>query len=178
MCFHLFNSPFFPISIPSTFSPAPSPKHTIADPSIHPSKSLSSLTNPLTVQDVLEIRSTPRPHHDAGLRADPKKPNLFAAAESITDVTKHIGTEIVGLRLDELTDAQKDELALLVAERGVVFLRGQEGLSPKVQRDLGEWWGEVEVHVCAVFFFVIFYDHRFELGCWKGRVEESGKVDG
>ncbi|PQE33981.1 family Taurine catabolism dioxygenase protein [Rutstroemia sp. NJR-2017a WRK4] len=101
---------------------------------------------PLYLQDVLEIRSTPRPHHDAGLRADPKKPHLFGAAERITDLTKHIGTEVVGLRLDELTDAQKDELALLVAERGVVFFRNQEGLSPKVQRDLGEWFGEVEVH--------------------------------
>lgn len=36
----------------------------------------------------------------------------------------------------------------------MVFLRGQEGLSPKVQRDLGAWWGEVEVHVrlfCAPY---------------------------
>lgn len=63
------------------------------------------------------------------------------------DLTKNIGTEISGIRLDELTDEQKDEVALLVAERSVVFFRGQDGLSPKVQRDLGVWWGEVEVHV-------------------------------
>lgn len=69
-------------------------------------------------------------------------------------MTKNIGSEISGIRLDELTDEQKDELALLVAERGVVFLRGQEGLSPKVQRDLGVWWGEVEVHVCLSLVFI------------------------
>lgn len=71
-------------------------------------------------------------------------------------MTKNIGTEISGIRLDELTDEQKDELALLVAERSVVFLRGQEGLSPKVQRDLGTWWGEVEVHVCL--FYVLYHE--------------------
>ncbi|KAF7953686.1 uncharacterized protein EAE97_001085 [Botrytis byssoidea] len=105
---------------------------------------------PLYLQDVLAIRNTPREHHDAGSRADKSKKNLFDAIHKnngkIIDLTKNIGTEISGIRLDELTDEQKDELALLVAERSVVFLRGQEGLSPKVQRDLGTWWGEVEVH--------------------------------
>jgi hypothetical protein len=145
------------------FLPHPSPSYS--HPPTHPQTIPLQLT-PSLVQDVLEIRSTPRPHHDAGLRADPKKPHLFGAAESITDLTKHIGTEVVGLRLDELTDAQKDELALLVAERGVVFFRGQEGLSPKVQRDLGEWFGEIEVHVCADFFF----------GVWEEK--ERGKERG
>ncbi|RAL68042.1 hypothetical protein DID88_008765 [Monilinia fructigena] len=101
-------------------------------------------------QDVLAIRNTPREHHDAGSRADKSKKNLFEAIKKnngkVVDLTKNIGTEISGIRLDELTDEQKDEVALLVAERSVVFFRGQEGLSPKVQRDLGVWWGEVEVH--------------------------------
>ncbi|KAF7910966.1 uncharacterized protein EAF01_002474 [Botrytis porri] len=105
---------------------------------------------PLYLQDVLAIRNTPREHYDAGSRADKSKRNLFDTIHKnhgkIIDLTKNIGTEISGIRLDELTDEQKDELALLVAERSVVFLRGQEGLSPKVQRDLGTWWGEVEVH--------------------------------
>ncbi|CAD6441899.1 a8ac6340-6895-4b1b-a1d6-8a5cbf4868e8 [Sclerotinia trifoliorum] len=105
---------------------------------------------PLYLQDVFAIRNTPREHHDAGSRADKTKKNLFDAIRKndgkIIDLTKNIGTEISGIRLDELTDEQKDELALLVAERSVVFLRGQDGLSPKVQRDLGAWWGEVEVH--------------------------------
>ncbi|KAF7902588.1 hypothetical protein EAF00_002491 [Botryotinia globosa] len=105
---------------------------------------------PSYLQDVLAIRNTPQEHHDAGARADTSKKNLFDTLHKnngkMIDLTKNFGTEISGIRLDELTDEQKDELALLVAERSVVFLKGQEGLSPKVQRDLGTWWGEVEVH--------------------------------
>ena len=51
----------------------------------------------------------------------------------------------MGLQLGDLTDTQKDELALLVAERSVVFLRDQD-ISPQQQKELGEWFGEVEVH--------------------------------
>jgi len=36
---------------------------------------------------------------------------------------------------------------LLIAERSVVFFRDQE-LSPQAQKALGEYYGEVEVHVC------------------------------
>ncbi|KAJ8066391.1 hypothetical protein OCU04_005455 [Sclerotinia nivalis] len=131
------------------------PVRTIGHPEILIHMPYNNKPNQLTlftlkVQDVFAIRNTPREHHDAGSRADKTKKNLFDAIRKndgkIVDLTKNIGTEISGIRLDELTDEQKDELALLVAERSVVFLRGQEGLSPKVQRDLGAWWGEVEVH--------------------------------
>lgn len=56
-------------------------------------------------------------------------------------------TEIVGLQLASLTDQQKDELALLVAERSVVFFRDQD-LSPQKQRELGVYLGdgEIEIH--------------------------------
>lgn len=60
-------------------------------------------------------------------------------------MTKHIGTEIVGLQLKNLTDQQKDELGLLIAERSVVFFRDQD-LDPREQLKLGEYYGEVEVH--------------------------------
>jgi len=63
----------------------------------------------------------------------------------VTDLTVHIGTEIEGLQLKDLTDKQKDELGLLIAERSVVFFRDQD-ISPQQQRELGEWYGEVEVH--------------------------------
>ncbi|KAK4152649.1 TauD-domain-containing protein [Chaetomidium leptoderma] len=42
-------------------------------------------------------------------------------------------------------DLSSDELALLIAERSVIFLRDQE-LTPQQQKELGEWFGEVEVH--------------------------------
>ena len=101
---------------------------------------------PLYVQDVQKIRSKPREYNDPGRRADPNKASLFSAAKEVTHLTSHIGTEIVGLQLKDLTDVQKDELGLLIAERSVVFFRDQD-ISPQQQKALGEWYGEVEVHV-------------------------------
>jgi len=100
---------------------------------------------PLFLQDVYNIRNKPREFVDPGSRADPEKKSLFAAAEKVVDLTKHIGTEIVGLQLKDLTDSQKDELGLLIAERSVVFFRDQE-ITPQEQKKLGEWYGEVEIH--------------------------------
>jgi alpha-ketoglutarate-dependent taurine dioxygenase len=52
----------------------------------------------------------------------------------------------VGLQLKDLNDKQKDELGLLIAERSVVFFRDQD-ISPQQQKELGEWFGEIEIHV-------------------------------
>ena len=101
---------------------------------------------PLYLQDVYQIRNEERPYQDAGVRADKSKKNLFSAATKVTDLTTHIGTEIEGLQLKDLSPKQRDELALLIAERSVVFFRDQD-LSPQQQKKLGEWYGEVEVHV-------------------------------
>jgi hypothetical protein len=79
---------------------------------------------PLYLQDIYNIRNTPRVHVDPGSRADPAKKSLFAAAEKVIDLTTHIGTEIVDLLLKDLTDQQKGELGLLIAERSVVFFPG------------------------------------------------------
>ena len=103
---------------------------------------------PLYLQDVQKIRDTYREHIDPGARADRSKNALFSAAEKVIDLTAHIGTEIVGLQLKDLTDEQKDELGLLIAERSVVFFRDQN-ISPQQQKSLGEWYGEIEVHVRA-----------------------------
>ncbi|KAI1113759.1 alpha-ketoglutarate-dependent sulfonate dioxygenase [Nemania sp. NC0429] len=100
---------------------------------------------PLYLQDVLEIRSKPWAHDDAGARADKSKSALLSAATKVTDLTTHIGTEIEGLQLKDLTDQQKDELALLIAERSVVFFRNQD-ISPQQQLDLGRYYGVPEVH--------------------------------
>jgi sulfonate dioxygenase len=65
-------------------------------------------------------------HKDPGFRADPTKASILKNAGKVFDITPHIGTEIHGLQLSSLTDTQKDDLALLVAERGVVFFRDQD----------------------------------------------------
>lgn len=100
---------------------------------------------PLYLQDAFNIRNTDREHVERGAFADKDKTALFSAAKEVKHLTAHIGTEIVGLQLKDLTDEQKDELALLIAERSVVFFRDQD-ISPQEQRVLGEYYGEVEVH--------------------------------
>ncbi|KAL1303595.1 hypothetical protein AAFC00_006960 [Neodothiora populina] len=100
---------------------------------------------PVYLQDAFNVRNKPWEHVDAGARADKSKKALLSAATKVTDLTAHIGTEIVGLQLKDLTDQQRDELALLIAERSVVFFRDQD-LSPQQQKELGEYYGKIEVH--------------------------------
>ncbi|QPG74282.1 hypothetical protein FOA43_001607 [Brettanomyces nanus] len=100
---------------------------------------------PVYVDQAHAIRDHDMPFTERALNADPQKKALLGAAEEVHNLTANIGTEITGLQLVDLTDEQKDELALLVAERGVVFFRNQK-LPPKTQRDLGEYWGNLEVH--------------------------------
>ncbi|RMD41711.1 hypothetical protein DV735_g3387, partial [Chaetothyriales sp. CBS 134920] len=102
-------------------------------------------SRPLYLQDVYNIRNVEREHIERGARADKSKSALLSAAKKVTDLTTYIGTEIEGLQLKDLTDQQKDELALLIAERSVVFFRDQD-LSPQEQKKLGEYYGEIEVH--------------------------------
>ncbi|KAF8169765.1 alpha-ketoglutarate-dependent sulfonate dioxygenase [Pholiota molesta] len=82
---------------------------------------------------------------DRGLFADSSKANLFGAASKVKHLTPSIGTEIEGIDLRQLTDAQKDELALLVAERGVVFFRDQE-IDINQQLDLARHFGPLHKH--------------------------------
>lgn len=63
------------------------------------------------------------PARDRASFADPTKASLLSQASAAEEVTPHIGTELIGVQLSALTDAQRDELALLVAEVcGVSFL--------------------------------------------------------
>ncbi|KAK6204735.1 taurine catabolism dioxygenase [Scheffersomyces amazonensis] len=103
---------------------------------------------PKFVDEAFQIREEEYPYIERAKNADPEKKALFGAAKEVINLTKHIGTEIVGLQLSELTDQQKDELALLIAERVVVFFRDQD-LSPQKQLELGHYWGQVEVHAQA-----------------------------
>ncbi|KAF2273072.1 dioxygenase-like protein [Westerdykella ornata] len=89
--------------------------------------------------------------HDRGHNADPAKPNLLSkdnSALKVTKLTPRVGTEITGLQLSQLTDAQKDELALLIAERGVVVFRDQDfkNIGPEKQKEFGKYFGRLHVH--------------------------------
>ncbi|KAI9283276.1 hypothetical protein BY458DRAFT_486113 [Sporodiniella umbellata] len=84
-------------------------------------------------------------HHDPGHRADPNKASLLKGATKVFDVTPHIGTEIHGVQLSQLTSQQKDDLALLVAERGVVFFRDQD-IDVYQGREFGKHFGPLHIH--------------------------------
>ncbi|GMF25299.1 unnamed protein product [Phytophthora lilii] len=84
------------------------------------------------------------PYQDRALHADPTFKNLLKDA-TVTHLAPKIGTELSGIQLHELTDAQRDELALLVAERGVVFFRDQD-ITIDQQLDLGRYYGPLHVH--------------------------------
>ncbi|KAF5359618.1 hypothetical protein D9756_003264 [Leucocoprinus leucothites] len=82
---------------------------------------------------------------DRGLHADPLKKSLLGAATRVKNLTPVIGTELEGIDLRQLTPQQKDELALLVAERGVVFLRDQN-IDIHQQLDLARHFGPLHKH--------------------------------
>jgi hypothetical protein len=56
------------------------------------------------------------PPRDRAFFADPTKASLLSQASAVEDVTPYIGTELKRAQLSRFTDAQRDELALLVAE--------------------------------------------------------------
>lgn len=61
-------------------------------------------------------------------------------ATKVFDLTPNIGTEIHGIQLSQLTDQQKNDLGLLIAERGVVFFRNQD-INPYQGKELGAYYG-------------------------------------
>ncbi|KAF5391557.1 hypothetical protein D9757_002512 [Collybiopsis confluens] len=82
---------------------------------------------------------------ERGLLADPEKKSLLKAATKVKHYTPTIGTEISGIDLRQLSDSQKDELALLVGERGVVFFRDQE-INIEEQLNLARHFGPLHKH--------------------------------
>lgn len=86
------------------------------------------------------------PHTDKGLLGDENFSNLLSSATDVFDYTPKIGTEISGVRLSQLTDAQKNDLARLIATRGVVFFRNQDDFDINAQRELGQYFGTLHKH--------------------------------
>lgn len=86
------------------------------------------------------------PYHDRGTNGDPQFTYLLSDATDVFDYNPKIGTEIHGVNLAKLTDAQKDDLARLVSMRGVVFFRNQTDLDIDAQRELGQYFGKLHKH--------------------------------
>ncbi|OJJ40117.1 hypothetical protein ASPWEDRAFT_22325 [Aspergillus wentii DTO 134E9] len=110
-------------------------------------------TNYLPVYDnVTRLPPTePFPFEDRGHLAEKSKPHILNTGNpdvQITKLTPRVGTEIRGLQLAQLTDTQKNELALLIAERGVVVFRGQDfkDIGPERQKEFAAYFGKLHIH--------------------------------
>lgn len=90
------------------------------------------------------------PYEDKGLLGDPTYSRLLEGATEVFDYTQKIGTEIRGVQLKDLTDDQKNDLARLLAYRGVVFFRDQEGFDIDTQLELGRYWGKLHKHATTM----------------------------
>lgn len=88
-------------------------------------------------------------YHDKGTDGDANFRNLLADATDVFDYTPKIGTEVSGIQLSKLTARQKDDLARLVATRGVVFFRNQQDFDIDAQLELGRYFGRLHVHATA-----------------------------
>jgi taurine dioxygenase len=65
-----------------------------------------------------------------------------------TDLTRPIGTELAGVELKELDEADLAELRQLLAERGVLFFRAQD-MTLAEQVEVGRRLGELHIHPAA-----------------------------
>lgn len=85
-------------------------------------------------------------YHDRGIAGDEKFRHLLSSATAVQDYNPKIGTEVSGIDLSELTDAQKNDLARLIATRGVVFFRNQDNFDIEAQRALIQYFGVLHKH--------------------------------
>lgn len=89
-------------------------------------------------------------HEDPGLRANPELPTLFPKGGDykIRKITPKFGTEIKGVQLSQLDDAGKDELALYVAQKGIVVFRDQDFAKhgPEFAVKYGQHFGRLHIH--------------------------------
>jgi sulfonate dioxygenase len=90
----------------------------------------------------------PFEHIDHGKDADPKFPNLLPEGSKIENITSSIGAEVWGTQLSTLSNAGKDELALLVAQKKVVAFRDQDFASLPIEKalDFGRYFGRLHIH--------------------------------
>ncbi|EGV66724.1 taurine dioxygenase [Yamadazyma tenuis] len=83
---------------------------------------------------------------EKGKLASKDKSSLLNAATSVRNITPLTGTEILGLSLAKLSDSQKNDLAKLAAERGVVVFRAQDDLDIREQVRFGSYFGPPHIH--------------------------------
>lgn len=88
-------------------------------------------------------------HLDRGLFGDPEFKSLLGEKNvSYRRISPKLGLEVEGIQLSTLTNKQKDDLALLVEEVGVVALKGQDFKNKSFEelREWGGYYGPLDVH--------------------------------
>lgn len=94
----------------------------------------------------LATKQATRETNLAGVFDDSDYPNLYAKASKVVHLTHKTGTILYGVQLNELNDIEKDELALLIARRVVVYFKHQDNLTVQQQLDIGEYYGTLHRH--------------------------------
>lgn len=90
-------------------------------------------------------------HTDKGTLGDANYKNLLRYTEEnfqLKKITPKFGTELRGVQMSQFDDAAKNDLALLVAQRGVVVLRDQDFASkgPDFACNFGRYFGPLHIH--------------------------------
>lgn len=140
------------------------------DSSIHPQKGVDEKTNGvLTVskddQEHLKFPKwapawdskdnhgfqNPRPFKfiDRGFYGDPSFESLRSIEGVVfKKISPNLGLEVNGIQLSSLSDKQKDDLALLVEQRGVVAFRNQDFKHQSFEeiKEWGSYFGPLHVH--------------------------------
>ena len=95
--------------------------------------------------DPTEVFPEPVPfeHVDRGHSADREFPDLLPLGVHQKHLTPVIGTEVSGIQLSKLDTKARDQLALFVAQRGVVVFRDQDflDLEPEQQLEFVNYYG-------------------------------------
>ncbi|KAL5392454.1 hypothetical protein PMIN06_004129 [Paraphaeosphaeria minitans] len=90
----------------------------------------------------------PFTHIEHGKDADPSFKDLLIEESKLHHLTPSTGSEVTGVQLSKLSNAGKDQLALLVAQRKVVAFRDQDLADLPIQEalDFGAYFGRHHIH--------------------------------
>lgn len=88
------------------------------------------------------------PYYDPALKASSTFANFPMNSAKLTPITPKLGTEVTGVQLTQLSDTAKNDLALLVAQRGVLVFRDQDFVEkgPGYVENYGKHFGKLHIH--------------------------------
>lgn len=87
-------------------------------------------------------------HIDPGLKADKRLLNLLPEHAKTKSITPKFGSEVFNVQISDLSEEGKNELALFVAQRGVVVFRNQDFASKGAEfvTEYARHFGRLHIH--------------------------------